>query len=58
MLTNILPTIVWKCYVILLKDTGHLVDNNYVEHISGINYDTHCSSDISVYMFRLAGTIN
>ena len=58
MLTNILPTIFLKCYGILLKDRGPLVDNNYVEQISGINYDAHCSSDISVCMFRLAGTIN
>jgi len=58
MLTNILPTIFWKCYGILLKDWGHLFDNNYVEQISGINYDARCSSDISVCMFRLAEMIN
>jgi len=58
MLTNIMPTVFWKCYGILLKDRGHLVDNNNVEHISGINCDAHCSSDISVCMFRLAGMIN
>jgi hypothetical protein len=58
MLTNILPTVFWKCYGILLKDRGHLVDNNYVEQISGIYYDARCSSDISVCMFRLAGMIN
>lgn len=58
MLTNTLPTVFWKWYGILLKDRGYLVENNYVEQISGINYDAHCSSDISACMFRLAGMIN
>jgi hypothetical protein len=56
--TLCLQTIFLKCYGILPKDRWHLVDNNYVEQIPGINYDAHCSSVISVCMFRLAGMIN
>jgi hypothetical protein len=44
-----------KCYSILMKDTWPQVDNNYVEQISGINYDAHCPSDSSVCLLRLAG---
>jgi hypothetical protein len=35
--TLCLQTYFLKCYGILLKDRGPLVDSNYVEQISGIN---------------------
>jgi len=53
-----LKIIFWKWYGVFLKDRGHLGDYNYVEQILGINCDAHCSSYISVCMFRLARTIN